>query len=65
MSLHQSSDSLGLLRPRRISRLVSNTEPSFMESMSQPGTTSSLKDCFEKVNAGDENHVLKDYDPER
>ena len=36
-----------------------------MESMSNPGTTSSLKDCFDKVNAIDEHELPKIRDGER
>ena len=47
---------------RRISRLLSQGETSMMESMSNPGTTASLKDCFDKVNEVDENRLVKEID---
>ena len=40
---------------RAHSRMLSQQETSMFESMSNPGTTSSLKDVFEKMNEVEDN----------
>jgi len=50
-------------RPWKISRngVTSQGDASIMETMSQPGTTSSLGNYFENVNAITENQVAKEF----
>ena len=40
-------------------REKSNADPSFLDTISHPGTTQSLQDHFEKINAVDENQVSR------
>ena len=51
-----SSDNSPLKKKMLGPRMIS-ADPSFLDSMSRPGTTQSLRDYFETANAADENRI--------